>query len=144
MPESKKLSELIEDFVWKTMLFNQYANFSNNVPQSILGKMTDKIDYLKNQIDQKFEELRCECRRGEVKEELKIQERMQNRFREGFNLGIERSKNLCDGILNILNKPIDMTMLFRQINKLVSEEKNNLQKIILPIITLYEEDSEKD
>lgn len=60
MPESKKLSELIEDFVWKTMEFNQYANFRNNVPQSILGKMTDKIDYLKNQIDQKFEELRCD------------------------------------------------------------------------------------
>ena len=88
MPESKKLSELIEDFVWKTIEFNQYTNFRNNVPQSILGKMTDKIDYLKNQIDQKFdnleqlidvtnigkiqiekfidqkfEELRCECKK---------------------------------------------------------------------------------
>jgi len=141
MPESKKLSELIEElcnynyFLDKSERNGDYKNHYN-------AKFA--IKKIKTQIDQKFEELRCECRSGEVKEELKIQEKMQNRFREGFNLGIKRGKDLCDAMINILNKPIDMTMLLRQIDKLVSEEKKNLKNITLPIITLYEDDSEKD
>lgn len=68
MPESKKLSELIEDFVWKTTAFNQCANFRNDTPQFILRKLTEKIDDLKTKIDQKFEELKCSCEKHKLKE----------------------------------------------------------------------------
>lgn len=59
MPESKKLSELINDLVWN---HTTYLGSNNEI---LSEELINQRRILKNQIDQKFEELRCECRKKE-------------------------------------------------------------------------------
>lgn len=55
MPESKKLSELIEFLI---VLHDEVRRL---IPKDKKIPFVSEIEKVKNQIDQKFEELRCEC-----------------------------------------------------------------------------------
>lgn len=64
MPESKKLSELISDL----SCFYARAEYIDDMSE--YHKTIEIIGLIKNQIDQKFEELRCECK--EDKDEWEV------------------------------------------------------------------------
>lgn len=71
MPESKKLSELIDDFIDVKKQYSFYLENPQDVPIYVVANIRDNFKRIQNQIDQKFEELRCECKKNkewEVKE----------------------------------------------------------------------------
>lgn len=58
MPESKKLSELIDQLISLSNKFSiAYENGDAGLPS-----MCSRIIDIKNKIDQKFEELKCKCK----------------------------------------------------------------------------------
>lgn len=63
MPESKKLSELINEF-FKFATFRDEIWKTKNHSHERWEKVNSDTKDIQNQIDQKFEELRCECDEG--------------------------------------------------------------------------------
>jgi len=68
MPESKKLSELIDDFFDIKKQYSFYLENPENVPIYVLVNIRDSFKRTQEQIDQKFEELKCKCEENKSKE----------------------------------------------------------------------------
>ena len=93
MPESKKLSELIESLSWKIFSIREWYNEDYIDRSENLGKNLKREIYdLKNQIDQKFEELKCECKKEERLEECCLAEKGNN---VRWNLDEENLEIIC-------------------------------------------------
>lgn len=72
MPESKKLSELIDEFIDIKKQHSFYLENLKGVPIYIIVNIKNNLKKIQNQIDQKFEELKCECRKEEIQKETVV------------------------------------------------------------------------
>lgn len=64
--ESKKLSELIDDFINTKKQYDFLCDNGKDVPTNVVTEIGKGLNKIKNQIDQKFEELRCGCFKVEI------------------------------------------------------------------------------
>lgn len=136
MPESKKLSKLIDEFIFYSCLLRERDGLRNKTGTQIVNFESRK-NYLGELIDQKFEELRCSCKKHKLKEwkeSLSLFEQVMESKKkeyplfEGKNEFYSSEENARKGI--------------QEIKEILFRRGDEIQKRMLEII--YENDSEKD
>lgn len=88
MPESKKLSELIEELIYFSNIFEDERKKEDGDGRK-MRNANITINKIKNQIDQKFEELRCECK--------KEKESNENDNEKYLNIKVNQARNIIEG-----------------------------------------------
>ena len=86
MSESKKLSELIDILSWKNIELREYQKEES---YRISKEISAEIREIKNQIDQKFEELRCE-----YEKEGGLNENDDEKY---LNIKVNHARNIIEG-----------------------------------------------